>query len=114
MQKVVYTTEEDDRQVEHYCRVERWQLLRAMQRIDKARNQLVAAQNNLVSLLKGMQVGREEFCDFYDRGGCTADDWQAWIDRKFRSKEKPSRGQLRLVTSTEQNDSLRGFAARPL
>jgi hypothetical protein len=73
-------------------------LLDAMERIDEARYQLIKAQNDLAGLVRGMEdVGQEDFSDFYGCGGCTAEDWQDWIDGKFERKPTNGRGHVRLI-----------------
>jgi hypothetical protein len=103
-----FWSEEDDRQMQQYEDHDCWTLLAALERIDRARTQLIQAQNNLVGLLRQMPVGMYEFGYFYERGGCTAQDWRAWLNNEFRPASIITRAQLRLVVSTPD------FAPPPL
>lgn len=75
----------------------------ALQKIDAARYELTAAQNNLVKLLDGIESDYtlQRFREFYTAGGVTASDWEANYnshkDRYLDPQPIKVRGQLRVV-----------------
>jgi hypothetical protein len=71
----------------------------ALARIDRARKQLVSAQNNLVWELEGSNDHtRAIFSGYYAAGGVTAADWREWRGRPARTRT--GKGQLRVVGGT--------------
>jgi hypothetical protein len=75
------------------------QILKALKRVDRARANLIAAQNNLATVVTGANdYTRETFGRFYNAGGVTADDWKVDLGTsKYQRSDKIARGQLRLV-----------------
>ena len=70
----------------------------ALDRIDRARDELIAAQNNLCAMLDGSNdCARRMFAEFYRAGGVTARDWRLHTAGRFRATTT-SRGQLRLIS----------------
>jgi hypothetical protein len=74
-------------------------ILKAMQRIDLARENLVTAQNDLMTIVAGVdELTRDAFLMFYKSGGVTAADWEVDIETgRYQFADRISRGQLRLV-----------------
>ena len=76
------------------------QILKALKRVDRARSQLIAVQNNLVEVLReNNDYAKQKFSEFYAAGGVTAYDWQAYYTGgcHYPNKALISRGQLRMV-----------------
>lgn len=72
----------------------------ALRRIDRAREELIAAQNQLSETLGGANdYTRQAFADFYRAGGVTTRDWHLYAAGRFRSTTA-SRGQLRVVRAS--------------
>lgn len=74
-------------------------ILKALKRVDRARENLIEAQNNLATVVTGADdCTRNMFVRFYSAGGVTSQDWQADLDTSmFQRTQRTSRGQLRLV-----------------
>ena len=89
--------------VEHYP-----QILAALCKIDRARNRLMDAQNELVGILRGLNnpYSEKRFQEFYADGGVTARDWaEVYGDHNF-IEDRPTpkikgSGQLRIVRPGE-------------
>ena len=79
------------------------QIRDALARIDRARNRLADAQNDLVRLLNDLNnpYSLKRFQEFYATGGVTAADWkETYEDHCFQEDKQIKRkgnGQLRVV-----------------
>jgi hypothetical protein len=82
-----------------------WDIALALNRCDRARQQLIRKQNELVRLLRGMTaIARAEFDLFYARGGVTFQDWQRFIDKSQLPLRYPvARDHIRLVVSNNKS-----------
>jgi hypothetical protein len=81
---------------EYFCHP---RVLRALQRVDRARCQLIEAQNNLAETIRNQnKLTQEIFEDFYFSGGCTAEHWKHWKAHWWSKKMPQGRGHhLRVV-----------------
>jgi hypothetical protein len=89
--------------------LEEQQILKALKRIDRARQRLLDAQNNLAMVMIGADdITRGAFGAFYRGGGITAEDWGDELETgKYRDADKANkivRGQLRLIQSKQEGE----------
>lgn len=94
-----------------FCEFHYPQILAALGKIDRARNRLVDAQNELVHILNGLNnpYSTKRFDEFYAEGGVTARDWAAIYGDHHFTEDRPTpkikgNGQLRVVRSEEKDD----------
>src|SRR5438309_2206077 len=85
-------------------------ILKALRRVDRVRENLIAAQNNLAAVVTGADdYTRETFVRFYNAGGVTAGDWAELDISKYQRADKMiSRGQLRLVIGGQRGNGAKG------
>jgi hypothetical protein len=79
-------------------------ITKALRRIDRARKNLIAAQNTLVTLLNEMnnEYAHQRFVEFYAAGGVTAADWRARYTEKYLEPNPALKvcSQLRVIPKT--------------
>ena len=86
-------------------------IARKLGRIDRLRQQLIDAQNDLGSLLSGVgDYTREVFASFYHNGGVTEADWKVFSTRRGYPETIPlpparDYGQLRVVRGNRQPET---------
>jgi hypothetical protein len=79
-------------------------ITKALGRIDHARKGLIAAQNNLVTVLNEMRnaYAHQRFVEFYAAGGVTAADWRACYTEQYQEPNPALKvyRQLRVIPKT--------------
>ena len=86
------------------------QILEALRKIDRARQKLIDAQNNLVQILRSLdnEYTEQRFAEFYAAGGVTAADWEASYRKEWQEPNNAlilsGHGQLRVVSLRRRSD----------
>jgi hypothetical protein len=80
-------------------------IAKRLRRIDRLRQQLIEAQNDLAALLVGApQFTRGMFAEFYHGGGVTEADWIEYNRLCYPPHPARDYGQLRAVSGNRQGE----------